>query len=138
MFITFPTQKGSMRVLVFGNQIAKADSAAIKIASRLSGKMPNVEFVHFDTSEDLEKEGRNLVILDVVVGLEKPRVVQLSELELSSNPLSLHGFDLIWNLLLLKKLGKIESATIVGVPAGKPYTKSLRAVKEILEGIAVK
>ena len=125
-----------MRVLVFGNPIAKVDSAAVKISEKLSGRMPGVEFVRFDTSEDLEKEGGDLVIMDAVVGLEKPRMVKLEELELSQNPLSLHGFDLMWNLLLLKKLGRLKSATIIGVPARQPYTKNVEAVKKLLLKVA--
>ena len=108
-----------MRVLVFGNPLAKIDSAAVKIAKKLDG-MDGVEFVRFDTSEDLENEGSELVILDAVVGLTKPRLIELSELELSERPLSLHGFDLLWTLILLKKLGKVKKATIVGVPAKRP------------------
>ena len=125
-----------MKVLVFGNPLARVDSAAVKIAARLGGSLPGVEFVRFDTAEDLEKEGKNLVILDAVVGLEKPRLVGLSELEKSANPLSLHGFDLIWNLLLLKKLGRLRSATIIGVPAKQPYTKNIAAVKKLLLKLA--
>lgn len=125
-----------MRVLVFGNPIAKIDSAAVKISEKLAGIMPQMEFVRFDTSEDLEREGGDLVILDVVVGLEKPRMVKLEELELSQNPLSLHGFDLMWNLLLLKKLGRLKSAAIIGVPARQPYTKNIEAVKKLLLKVA--
>ena len=132
MFITFPTHSPLMRVLVFGNPIAKIDSAAVKISEKLTIRMPGIKFVRFDTSEDLEKEGGDLVIMDAVVGLEKPRMVKLEELELPSNPLSLHGFDLMWNLLLLKKLGRLKSATIIGVPARQPYTKNIEAVKKLL------
>jgi Ni,Fe-hydrogenase maturation factor len=125
----------ALRILVFGNPLAKIDSAAVKIAERLEGSMPHVEFVRFDTSEDLENEGPCPVILDAVVSLQKPRLVLLSELEKSANPLSLHGFDLIWSLLLLKKIGKIKSAKIIGVPARQPYAKSLPPVKRLIEKI---
>ncbi len=121
-----------MRVLVFGNPLAKADSAAVKIAKKLEGKVAGVEFVRFDTSEDLENEGSELVILDAVVGLEAPRLIDLAKLELSERPLSLHGFDLLWTLILLKKLGKVEKATIIGVPAKKPIKESLPDVEKLL------
>lgn len=139
-----------LRVLVFGNPLAKIDSAAVKIADKLSGKMAGIqksrgssasstasqlriEFVRFDTSEDLEKEGSELIIMDAVVGLEKPRLITLEELELSSNPVSMHGFDLLWSLLLLKKLGKVKKAVIVGVPAKKSVRESLPQVEKLLE-----
>jgi len=122
-----------MRVLVFGNPLAKIDSAAVKISEKLEGKMPGIEFVRFDTSEDLENEGEELFILDAVVGLEKPRLIELEELELSAKPLSLHGFDLTWSLLLLKKLGKLKKATIIGVPAKKSVKESLPVVEKLLK-----
>ena len=131
-----------IRVLVFGNPIAKIDSAAVKIAEKLAAEknslLENIEFVRFDTSEDLEKEGRNLVIMDAVVGLSTPRLVELFELELPENPLSVHGFDLIWNLMLLKKIGRLDKATIIGVPARKPVKESLPKTRRLLEKITKK
>ncbi|MCX8196873.1 MAG: hypothetical protein N3G80_00965 [Candidatus Micrarchaeota archaeon] len=105
-----------MRILVFGNPLSSKDSSALKISNMLEGKIKGVEFVHFDTAEDLEKQGQEITILDTVVGIKKPRLISLSELELPQKPLSLHGFDLAWSLMLLKKLGKLKKATIIGVP----------------------
>jgi len=48
----------------------------------------------------------------------------------------LHDFDLGWNLLLLKKIGKLEKAVIIGVPAKKPVKESLGEVKKILVLVA--
>jgi len=124
-----------MRVLVFGNPIAREDSAAVRAAEKLRGKLKGVEFAYFDTAEDLEREGEELVILDAVAGLSSPRLIELSELELPQRPLSLHGFDLLWSLLLLKKLGKIKKATIIGVPAAKPVGKSLPGVHRLIKTI---
>ena len=124
-----------MKVLVFGNPLASIDSAAVKIAAKLGKSLPGTEFVRFDTAEDLEKECPNLLILDVVVGLSKPRLVTLSELELAAKPLSLHGFDLTWNLLLLKKLGKLKEAVIIGVPPKAPLRESLPATEKLIKRI---
>ena len=121
-----------MRVLVFGNPLAKMDSAAVRIAKKLEG-MEGVEFVRFDTSEDLEHEGESPVILDAVAGLSKPRLVLLSELELAAKPLSLHGFDLTWSLILLKKLGRLKEATIIGVPPKMPLKQSLPAIQRLIK-----
>lgn len=126
-----------LKVLVFGNPLAKVDSAAVKIADKLSGRMAGIEFVKFDAAEDLEKEGSELVIMDAVVGLSSPRLVTLEEIELSPNPVSLHGFDLAWSLLLLKKLGKVKKATIIGVPAKKSVKESLPEVERLLKKLAL-
>ncbi|VVC00981.1 Uncharacterised protein [uncultured archaeon] len=125
-------------MLVFGNPLAEIDSAAVKIAEKLGGKVAGVDFARFDTAEDLEKEGKALVIMDAVVGLSAPRLIELSELELPEKPLSLHGFDLLWTLLLLKKLGKIRKATIIGVPAKQPAAKNVEAVRKLLLDLAKK
>jgi len=126
-----------MRVLVFGNPVAAGDSAAVKIADRLEGKLAGIEFVRFDTAEDLEKEGSEVAIMDAVAGLRSPRLISLEELELPEKPLTLHGFDLMWNLLLLKKLGKIKKAVIIGVPASRPVKESLPKVRKLLEKLEV-
>ena len=121
-----------MKVLVFGNPIAKIDSAAVKMADKLARKLPGTEFKRFDTAEDLENEGSEIVIMDAVVGLRSPRIMDLAELEIPKQPLSLHGFDLIWNLVLLRKLGKIKKAVIIGVPAKRPVSESLPKVRKLL------
>src|SRR3989338_780391 len=123
----------AMRVLVFGNPVAERDSSAVKIADMLEGKLAGIEFVRFDTAEDLEKEGSEVAIMDAVAGLRAPRLISLEELELPEKPLTLHGFDLMWNLLLLKKLGKIKKAVIIGVPASRPVKESLPKVRRLLE-----
>ncbi|HIH30285.1 TPA: hypothetical protein HA243_02715 [Candidatus Micrarchaeota archaeon] len=126
-----------MRVLVFGNPVAERDSSAVKIADMLEGKLAGIEFVRFDTAEDLEKEGSEVAIMDAVAGLRSPRLISLEELELPEKPLTLHGFDLMWNLLLLKKLGKIKKAVIIGVPASRPVKESLPKVRRLLEKLEV-
>lgn len=120
-----------LRVLVFGNPLLEDDSAALCIAKKLEGTLADVQFVRFDTSEDLEKEGENPVILDVILGIRKPRLIGLSEI-LLQKPYSLHDFDLGWNLLLLKKLGKIKNAAIVGVPAKKPTRETVLIARKLL------
>ncbi len=127
-----------MKVLVFGNPLSKIDSSAVKIANKLEGKLPGVDFKRFDAAEDLEREGEELFILDAVVGLERPRLVSLDEIERSSNPISLHGFDLAWSLLLLKKLGRIKRAVIIGVPARQSAAKNKNEVEKLIRTLAKK
>jgi hypothetical protein len=70
-----------------------------------------------------------------VVGLKKPRLVEIEELEIPKNPLSLHGFDLAWNLLLLKKLGILKKAHIIGVPAKGDYKKHIKEIEKIIKNL---
>ncbi|MEM3060585.1 MAG: hypothetical protein QXW70_03425 [Candidatus Anstonellales archaeon] len=123
------------RILVFGNPLFKDDSIAIQTARFLQKKLPEFHFVPFDTSEDLEKEGKDLLILDTVIGIRSPRLVSLDELSLKK-PYSLHDFDLAWTLLLLKKLKKLEKATIIGLPARPPTKKTYQQIIKLLRSLS--
>jgi Ni,Fe-hydrogenase maturation factor len=105
-----------MKVLVFGNPFLENDSLPLKILPKLAEKFPGIEFKEIDPTEDLENQGRNLTILDTVEGIEK--VMEINSIEqLHTNKVyTMHDFDLAYNLKLLKKIGKIDSVRIIGVP----------------------
>jgi Ni,Fe-hydrogenase maturation factor len=121
-----------MRILVFGNPIVAADSLAIKVAHALQKELPEVQFVHFDTMEDLEKEGPNIIVLDVAKGIRKTALLSASDLELQRIH-SLHDFDLGWTLALLAKLGKIKKAQIIALPYGASAAECKSDAKKIIE-----
>jgi Ni,Fe-hydrogenase maturation factor len=104
-----------MRILVFGNPLVAEDSLAIKVAKELQKELPGVQFVHFDTMEDLEKEGPKIIVLDVAKGITKTAMVEPGQLEMQKI-VSLHDFDVAWNIALLKKLGKLKEAKIIALP----------------------
>ena len=60
-----------MKVLVFGNLLLDNDSLPLRIIPKLHEKSPDVEFKEIDPTEDLENQGRNLMILDTVEGIDK-------------------------------------------------------------------
>jgi Ni,Fe-hydrogenase maturation factor len=101
---------------VFGNPIVNRDSIPLKIIGRLAERMPDIEFCEFDPNENLEKEGRELNIIDTVQGARK--VVLITDIGMiqTSKLYSMHDFDLGYSLKLLKKLGYIDSVRIFGVP----------------------
>jgi len=107
-----------MKVLVFGNPFLENDSLPLKILPKLREKFPEIEFKEIDPTEDLDKQGRDLVILDTVEGIDE--IVELNSIEqLHANKVySMHDFDLAYNLKLLKKIGKIDSVRIIGIPMG--------------------
>lgn len=124
-----------MRVLVFGNPLHKEDSLALKVAKELEKDFKDVQFIPFDTAEDLEEQGTEPIILDVAKGISEPQLLHLSDLEVQKS-YSLHDFDLAWNLKLLKKLGKIKDATIIALPYGSSVSSCRRKALALLRSIS--
>ena len=110
-----------MKIFVFGNPLVSKDSIALEVLPDLRKEFPDIEFIEFDTAEDLEDFGDDIVILDSVVGIEKVKLFNGLDSFVESPTYSLHDFDLPIYLKLLMKLGKIKKVRIIGIPAnGKP------------------
>ena len=105
-----------MKVLIFGNPTIENDSLPIKLLPKLQQKFSNIDFQEIDPTEGLENYGKDLTIIDTVEGIKE--VIEINNFEqLQTNKLfSMHDFDLAYNLKLLKKIGKIDSVRIIGVP----------------------
>ncbi|MAG07875.1 hypothetical protein CMO89_00205 [Candidatus Woesearchaeota archaeon] len=102
-------------VLCFGNQFLKQDSLAKELADEI--KLKGVDFIKCDSLDAfLESKDKNIFILDVVKGIDK--VINIKDIDqLKANKLfSLHDFDLGFFLKLMKRIGKIETANIIGIP----------------------
>ncbi len=109
------TEKGR-KFLVFGNPVVARDSLPLKLIGKLRERFPEIEFREFDPNENLEREGRDLNIIDSVQGIKK--VVLITDIDsIQPSPrISMHDFDLGYSLGLLKKLKLIDSVRIYGIP----------------------
>jgi Ni,Fe-hydrogenase maturation factor len=107
-----------MVIYVFGNADVAQDNVALKVAAKLAGKIPGVEFKEILPNEDLPAR-RSLVIMDAVVGLKKPTVLTNTKQLTLSPRNSVHDFDLGFQLKYLQKIGKLDKVTIIGLPAGE-------------------
>lgn len=125
------------KILVFGNLLSGEDNLALKILPKLRAVFSEILFKEFDSTEGLDKEGRNLRIIDIVKGIKKVKLIQLSsskdfdKLEISK-VYSIHDFDLAYNLKLLKKTNLIDTAEIIGIPSNISEQKALNQVQLIL------
>lgn len=101
-------------ILVFGNPLVKEDNLAIEIAKEL--KIPDVKFVICDSFSDiLNYNKKEITILDIIENIDK--VIIFKDIEkLKINKFTAHDFDLAFNLKLMKKMGKINNITIIGIP----------------------
>lgn len=90
-----------MTIYVFGNPDVPGDSLEIKF---------------FKPNEDVEFDSRNPVLLDTVEGTKKIKIFKnIDEIQKIKSS-TVHDFDLGFQLKYLKKIGKIDGATIIGVP----------------------
>ena len=89
-----------MKIYVFGNPLVEEDSLAIKLIPSLQKKFPNIQFVIADPNENFPPKGeKDLIIIDTVKGIKKPRILDLVELEkISLTPISPHDYDLMLHL----------------------------------------
>jgi hypothetical protein len=125
-------------VLVFGNPLVDADSIALRLMPLLQRRFPGLAFKEFDAAENLEQEGRDLVILDSAIGLEDVALLEGLDALMIGRTCSMHDFDLALTLKLLKKMGKIDSVRIIAVPASFPLRKALAGSCRLISSLLSK
>ncbi|AJF59626.1 MAG: hypothetical protein J4224_00130 [Candidatus Diapherotrites archaeon] len=126
-----------MKVLVFGNPLVEQDSMPFRLLPKLRKAFPAIEFKEFDPAEDLQEEGRNLTIIDSIEGIEEVRVLTDTDKIETQRVYSLHDFDLGLTLKLLKKMGLVDSVTVIGVPMKGSTEKIFQQVKSALKEISI-
>jgi hypothetical protein len=99
-----------MKVLCFGNEFVEEDSLAKQLADEL--KIDGVEFIKCDSLDGIKGD---VVILDVVKGLNDVRLIPLDKVK-DFHPVSMHDFDLGTELKLRKSIGEINDVKIIGIP----------------------
>ncbi|MEM7821385.1 MAG: hypothetical protein QXX38_01040 [Candidatus Aenigmatarchaeota archaeon] len=108
-----------IKILVFGNPLLKENNVAINIAKKLKHELPWINFTFFDVVENLEKEGKNLIIMDVAKGIKNVEIIEDFKRIKREKIFSMHDFDLSFELRILKRLGLIESFKIICIPISK-------------------
>ena len=123
-----------MKIYVFGNPLAKEDNLPIKLLPKLKKLFPKIEFEIADPNENFPpEEEKDLVILDTVKGLKEPKILKLEDLQsLERTPNSPHDYDLMLHLQLLKKLKKINSVRIFGIPLSLDIGMTINWLKRVI------
>lgn len=120
------------KVFCFGNEYIENDKAAIELADNLKHlNLNGFEFIKCGSPEELE--GQRPIIIDVVQNLKEPMLFDIDRLKEPSMT-SLHDFDLGFNLMLMKEIGAIENANIIGIPADFHVSEMDRVI-ELLKRI---
>jgi len=125
-----------MKILVFGNPLVKQDSIALRMIPYLQKKFPDIEFKEFDAAENLEDEGRDLIILDSAEGIGHAVLIESLDLLGSANKYSMHDFDLSLTLKILKKMGAVDSVKLIAIPSNYPLRKALKEAEKIIASLS--
>jgi Ni,Fe-hydrogenase maturation factor len=108
-----------MNVYVFGNEYVAEDIRAIEVARELQNTVEGVSFVFVGPNEEVPfADEPRVVILDTIRGIQDVALVEGDEFDglLLSPRGSVHDFDLAFQLRYLKKLGKLGTVTVIGIP----------------------
>lgn len=126
-----------MIIYVFGNVFVPGDNAVFPLTQGLAKSFPQVEFRITDPNEDFPPPGeRNPVILDTVQGLPDVTLIHFEDLmQVEKSPISPHDYDLLLHLLLLKKMNRIDSITVIGLPFMKADSMTLPKVARIVSSL---
>ncbi|NYZ74730.1 hypothetical protein H0O03_00500 [Candidatus Micrarchaeota archaeon] len=125
-------------VFAFGSRVVPGDSLALEVCKKLRGKTREFDFVECETLDELlaaaaQKGERDLIVLDVVQGLKKTRVIEdLSEF-VDASPSSMHDFDAGFFLKIAKESGVVERVRVIGLPPSMSAEKAAAETKRVLE-----
>ncbi len=120
------------KIYVLGNSLVKEDSLPIKLLPTLKKEFPDIEFIEFEPTEDFPKE-KELVIIDTVINANEVSLITDIDKIIAENAVSLHDFDLGYNLKLMKKFGMIENVKIIGIPPNIKQDDAIRGIREAIE-----
>jgi len=108
-----------MQIYVFGNPDHHQDSITLTILEQLQPMFPDVNFQVVKPNQDLPfVDQDNVLIMDAVEGITKVTLIQDQDIEKLIMPPrgTAHDFGLGFQLKYLKKLGKLGTVTIIGLP----------------------
>lgn len=114
-------------IFVLGNPDLEGDSLPLRIMPELKKKFPDIDFKIYDPNEEIVIL-ENLVVIDTVVGIDEAVVFEGLEGFSKTPRVTMHDFDALSSLKMLKKLGKIKEIKIIGLPAQMPEKEAVEAV----------
>lgn len=122
------------RIYVFGNPLVAEDSLPVRLLPKLKNLFPDIDFQVVDPNENFPPDNeKDLVVFDTVFGIDEPRILSLDDFKSNKKtPLSPHDYDFLFYLLLLRKLKKINSIVIIGIPSKLSKDKLLNQLKVLI------
>jgi len=121
-----------MKIYVLGNTLIKKDATAVNLVPALQKELPQHEFLLVDPTESFNPDpDKTLIIIDTVLGIKKVQTYEDIDVFTKNKTVSVHDYDLILHLQLLKKLDKLpKKMVIIGVP-------QIRATASLVDQVIV-
>jgi hypothetical protein len=121
-----------MKIYIVGNELVENDRLPLEILPELEKTFPQYSFERVDPNEDfIPEEGS--IIVDSVEGIQDVTWFESLDSFIQTRSVSPHDYDLGFHLLLLKKLHKITSVKILGVPQQGEHHETLQRVVTALQ-----
>ena len=103
-------------VFYFGNELIPEDTRAVELVKKISEKMPEINFIHCSSPEEIFKfDEKEIIILDVASEIKKPVVIDNLDMLKDRKITTLHDFDLTFFLKIFSKFNRIK-IKIVAIP----------------------
>lgn len=119
-------------IFIAGNPDLDTDSLPLRILPRLRIECPEITFEVIDPNEDWAVS-TEIILIDTVIGIEKVTLFSALEQFVASPRITMHDFDVLANIRLMKKLGKITSVTIIGIPPNMSERSAAEKVSEMIK-----
>ena len=117
-------------VYVLGTLYEAADSMAPTLLPQVTQLFPEYTFVHFDPTEGIPTDSP-FVCIDTIAGIEKATLFQSLEPFAVPPAVTVHDYDLLQDLRIMRKLNRIQEFFIIGVPP-HPYSTLIEDVQTLL------
>jgi hypothetical protein len=104
-----------MKIYIVGNSMVQEDSLPYALLPILRKRFPRVIFEEADPNENFVPE-EGSIILDSVVDIEDVRFFDNLDAFIVTRSISPHDYDLGFHLQLLRKMHRITSIAILGLP----------------------
>jgi hypothetical protein len=120
-----------MEIYAFGNPDLPEDSLPLRILPELKKKLRGIRFLVLDPNEEWDVP-QEVTIIDTVQGIDTVKVFDDLNAFDAAPRVSMHDFDALANLRLLKKLGKIKNVKIIGLPPQMAEDAAVKAAAALL------
>ena len=121
-------------IFIVGNALVDEDSMPLRLKSLLQKEFPQIEFIEFDPTENFPEELDEICLIDTVKEINVPQVFTDIDQFINKKGVSMHDFDLAWEMKLLKKTGKLNNIYIIGIPPEGDINKLFFGVKGLIVG----
>ena len=127
-----------MNIYILGTPLVSKDATIISILPQLQECFPHISFKHIDPTEGLPSED-HLIIIDAAEGINSITLLDESNIDnfTLSPTISVHDFDLAFELKLQKKVGELQDFTIIAIPVGMEKGEAVEGVIKEIEKLNI-